>query len=279
MTGMARRVLSRPCEPFARRAWRALRPWLAVAGVALVPAIGAQAAPDPQCIGAIQNARFVAPTDRYPHAVLGNELEWGALRINVSTSESVPAACRAGGYTLTVTLPDELVFEDLAPRLSDLDGDGAPEVIVVESHRDKGARLAVWGIENGRLSRLAATPFIGTRFRWLAPVGAADLDGDGKIEIAYVDRPHLAKILRVWRFDGGKLIHVADRHHLTNHKIGWDFIPGGIRHCADGTPEIITALGDWKLIVATRLGNDGLSSVGVDVYRGPESLDAALDCP
>ena len=40
-------------------------------------------------------------------------------------------------------------------------------------------------------------------FTLLAPLGAADLDGDGKIELAYIDRPHLAKILRIWRFDDG----------------------------------------------------------------------------
>jgi hypothetical protein len=51
---------------------------------------------------------------------------------------------------------------------------------------------------------LASTPWIGQRFRWLAPVAAADLDGDGAMELAYVDRPHLARTLRVWRiaFDG-----------------------------------------------------------------------------
>jgi hypothetical protein len=46
---------------------------------------------------------------------------------------------------------------------------------------------------------LAATPHIGSANRWLAPIGAADLDGDGRVEIAYVDRPHLARTLRIWR--------------------------------------------------------------------------------
>ena len=58
-------------------------------------------------------------------------------------------------------------------------------MIVVESHAAR-ARLAVWGAGG----RLAAIPFIGTRFRWLAPLGAADLDGDGRVEIAYAETPH-----------------------------------------------------------------------------------------
>ena len=41
----------------------------------------------------------------------------------------------------------------------------------------------------------AATPFIGTPRRWLAPVGVADLDGDGRAEIAYVETPHRDKVL------------------------------------------------------------------------------------
>jgi hypothetical protein len=43
-------------------------------------------------------------------------------------------------------LPETEVFEDLAPRLADLDGDGKAEIIVVQSHRDLGARLAVYGL-------------------------------------------------------------------------------------------------------------------------------------
>ena len=38
------------------------------------------------------------------------------------------------------------VFEDTAPRLADLDGDGAPEVVTVVSIFDQGAQVMVWGI-------------------------------------------------------------------------------------------------------------------------------------
>ena len=91
-------------------------------------------------------------------------------------------------------------------------------------------------------------------------------------------RPHLAQVLRVWRFRDGGLTHVADYPGLTNHKIGWDFIPGGIRHCGDA-PEMITAVSGWSQVAATRFRDSTLASEAIRPYRGPEDLNAALACP
>jgi len=82
----------------------------------------------------ITGAEFAAPTSRYDHAILGDAIEWGALVFDL-----------ADGRRLRVTLPESRVFEDLAPRLQDLDGDGAPEVMVVETDLARGARLSVYG--------------------------------------------------------------------------------------------------------------------------------------
>jgi hypothetical protein len=169
-------------------------------------------------------------------------------------------------------LPADHVFEDLAPRLVDVTGDGEPEVIVVETDVRRGAALAIYDV-NGKL---AETPHIGQRNRWLAPVGAADLDGDGQIEIAYVDRPHLAKVLRVWRLDGRKLVPVGELGGLSNHQIGWDFIPGGLRDCGAG-PEIVLADAAWARVMAVRF-DGALSARALGTYRGPDSLMSALAC-
>lgn len=230
---------------------------------ALLLALSALSLPVAANAQQIASARYDDPTHRYGHNVLGADSEWGALTLIFSN-----------GTSRRFVLPDSLVFEDTAPRLHDLDGDGTPEVIVVESSLTQGSRLAVYGPEG----RIAATPHIGTKHRWLAPVGAADLDGDGYVEIAYVDRPHLDRILRVWRFRDRGLHHVADRPMLTNHKIGWNFIPGGIRTC-EGIPEMIVAMHNWMRVLAVRYRDGTFSSYAVSTLREVRDFDAALTCP
>ncbi len=215
------------------------------------------------------SAWYEDPTTRYPHGVLGDTVEAGTLAVQLPASPDC--------VTVRLSLPQDEVFEDLAPRLADLDGDGNAEIIVVQSHRARGARLAVYGIEGETLRLRAATPHIGRPNRWLAPVGAADLDGDGATEIAYVDRPHLARILRVWRYRDGALTEIAAASGLTNHRIGEAFISGGIRDCGAG-PEIVTANADWSRVMATRLAPDAtLRARGLGPNTGP-ALDAALAC-
>ncbi|MGP6086625.1 FG-GAP repeat domain-containing protein [Antarctobacter jejuensis] len=210
------------------------------------------------------SARYEGEVTRYPHGVLGDEIEYDTLAVTLSD-----------GRVLRRRWEAPLVFEDVAPRLWDVTGDGVPEIVTVESHAARGARLAIWSVSDGDLAPLAATPFIGQRFRWLAPVGAADLDGDGAIEIAYVDRPHLAKTLRVWRYADGALREVAALPGVTNHRIGWDYIVGGLRSC-DAGPEMILASGDWARIVAVRYDGE-LSTRDLGAYdRG--RIDAALAC-
>ena len=46
-------------------------------------------------------------------------------------------------------LPYEQVFEDRRVRITDLDDDGTQEVIVVVTHRDLGAALALYAFDAG----------------------------------------------------------------------------------------------------------------------------------
>ncbi|MCV3270387.1 FG-GAP repeat domain-containing protein [Roseobacter sinensis] len=242
----ARRLPARGWRGFARRALLAACLWHGEAVAA----------------GEITAAAYDGPTERYAHAVLGDAIEYTTLAVSL-----------ADGGERRFGLPDDLVFEDTAPRVADLDGDGEAEVIVVESSQSDGARLAIYGPDG----RITATPFIGTRFRWLAPVGAADLDGDGRMELAYIDRPHLAKTLRLWRYEARQLTPLADLPGLTNHRIGETDIAGGIRTCG-GAPEMILARADWAELVAVRFDASGFSTrrLGDDTSR--PAFARALAC-
>ena len=220
---------------------------------------------------ALTAAWYADLTGIYDHGILGDALEPTTLH---ASSAATSAQCG-----LSVEAGEGHVFEDVAPRLADVDGDGRAEVIAVRSSLARGAQLVVYAPARDGLSleAIAETPYIGQPHRWLAPVGVADLDGDGAVEVAYVDRPHLAKVLRVWRWDGDGLVEVAAAEGVTNHRIGETDIAGGVRDCGAG-PEVVGASGDWARLLAVRFDGARLTAreIGRDTSRA--GFGAALGC-
>jgi len=217
----------------------------------------------------VMQAAFAEETQEYDHGILGPVGDAKGLTIHIRRPGSAKISCPS-----EIRLPAGEVFEDITPRLADLTGDGLPEVIVVQSDTRLGARLAVY---DRRAHLVAATPHIGRSHRWLAPLGAADLDGDGHMELAYIDRPHLARTLRIWRFENNTLTHVADQPGLTNHRIGEDHISGGIRTC-NGPPEIITTNADWTRLIASTFNNGKITTRDIGPHTGPASFANAMAC-
>jgi hypothetical protein len=157
----------------------------------------------------IAAAWLINPTRRYGHGVLGDAVEAGGLSVDTSD-----------GRNHKFLLPNNSVFEDLQPRIADLNGDGQAEVISIRSYLDAGAALAVLGFKQGRFTLLAETPAIGLANRWLNPVGVGDVDGDGGQEVAYVETPHIGGTLFVYRLRRGRLIKAYEARGFSNHKIG-----------------------------------------------------------
>jgi hypothetical protein len=177
----------------------------------------------------IHAAWLTQRTRRYGHAVLGDAIEAGGLSVEL-----------ADGKTLSLTLPDDSVFEDRLARVADIDGDGDDEVLVVRSYLDRGATLAIVEAAGGELRVAAEAPPIGLPHRWLNFVGVADFDDDGRVEAALVENPHIGGILKLYEMRGERLALDLRRDGFSNHFIGSPVLAMSAVFDADddGVPDI-----------------------------------------
>lgn len=240
----------------------------------LVCAMGAVlAAAAPATAGHVNQAHFEGPTQRYPHNIMGSLSAHTDLAVSWASCKTCPPQAQP----LTARLPDALVFEDFAPRLVDMDGDGQMEVLLVESHQQNGARLALWAVQNGRLVRAAQSDFIGQRFRWLAPIGVADFHGQGIPLAAYVEKPHLDKVLRLVRWVGDRLVPVEHLSGVSNHQIGQETVHSRIVMCS-GRPSILalSASGERVLLIGWTQRGRQVRDMGAAIQK---RLPPDAHCP
>ncbi|MFK8032819.1 MAG: FG-GAP repeat domain-containing protein [Hyphomicrobiales bacterium] len=151
------------------------------------------------------SAWYESPTDRYQHGALGDIIEAGRLAVRVDNK------------TLRLDLPVTQVFEDIAPRLADINGDGNLDIVTIRSDLSTGAAIAVYAIVADEIVELVATEPIGLANRWLNIAGIADYDGDGALDIAQVIKPHLTGNLQVLTLRDGRLESYASLNGLSNH--------------------------------------------------------------
>ena len=156
----------------------------------------------------IARAWLAEPVTRYDHGILGDKIEAGSLVIETRDRKRH-----------TVRLKSDAVFEDLKPRLADLNGDGHDEIIVVKSYLKRGSALTVIAERRGKYEIVAETPPLGGPHRWLDPAGIADFNGDGKTDIALVRQPHVIGSLELWSLRGD-LRKVAELPDIANHIAG-----------------------------------------------------------
>jgi hypothetical protein len=219
----------------------------------------------------IKDVRLAEPVARYGHDVMGPGQEFGSLQMRIDLCVTCGSVKERDQM---IRLPRSRVFEGTVAQLADLNGDGFAEaVIVVETDMALGASLAVYGPEG----KLAATDYIGQRNRWLAPVGVGDFDDVPGVEIAYVDRPHLAQDLVVVRYEDGALTEVARQAGFTNHQFGDAVIAGGMRSCT-GRDSMIVASGDWTRALDVTVRDGALVTQDLGAIAGPGDLAAFMAC-
>lgn len=156
-------------------------------------------------------AWLASPTVRYPHASMGSPTHAGSLH-----------AISRSGATYSLQLPLSRVWEDLQPRLVDMDGDGRDEIVVIEADIARGAAIVAYGIPRSGhlLEERSRSSWLGLPFRWLNPVGFADFDGDGKMDIASVTTPHIGGVLTLYRYAPPLIQAFAKVPDVSNHQMG-----------------------------------------------------------
>lgn len=185
-----------------------------------LPAQAAGRIPDSQAVAGQQDLAWVwlgSPTLRYPHRALGSPVHAGSVHALVRS--------RAGDWVVVErVLPLNRVYEDRVPRIVDLDRDGSEEMVLIEADLLRGASLVVLGVEQAadgpRLSERARGPFVGSSFRWLNPVGVADFDGDGQLDLASVVTPHIGGVLQLLHVRPPALLPFAIALDVSNHRMG-----------------------------------------------------------
>ena len=153
-------------------------------------------------------ALYTNPTERYPHGIMGDKIEGGQLIVQHNDT------------IYSHLLPETYVFEDIRPRIADLDQDGEYEFVTIRSHKSKGGGIAIYKIIEDSLQIYSWVEEIGTANRWLNIAAIDDLDNDGDVEIAWVQTPHIGGILKAATFKKGKISPLSDTSQLSNHAIG-----------------------------------------------------------
>jgi len=92
----------------------------------------------------IVRAMLSCATNRYAHGVLGDTIEAGCLIVEDDLKN-----------VYQLELPEHQVFEDLIPRLADIDGDKRNDVVLVRSDSRQGAALSIYSLkESGEAANL-----------------------------------------------------------------------------------------------------------------------------
>ena len=227
--------------------------------------------------GDVERAWYAGPTTRYAHGVLGDAIEGSAL------------VAETGGKVPTLVLPPNEVFEDIVPRLADLDGDGRTEIVTLLSSAEGGGSLALHALRDGALRTIARTPPIGRPNRWLNVVAIEDFDGDGVHDVVVAETPHIGGELQLW--SGASLLAgapatLARERGYSNHAIGSRALDLAETVTIDDAPALVVPTADRRAlaVVAYRGGAwmrlatldlparvlSGVAAVGPDLLVGLE---------
>ncbi len=142
--------------------------------------------------------------ERYPHAVLGDDIEPTSIieleRHSLSTLREL-------------NLSPPFVFEDIAPRAVAYRQSNA---LLTMQSGPKGAQLVLVAPNQSNAAKLMIVAIgepIGIPNRWMSPLTNGN-------QIASIHTPHIGGVLHEYKIEGAKLIGLQHMNNLTNHRIG-----------------------------------------------------------
>ena len=213
-------------------------------------------------------AWYEDPTTRYAHGILGDPIEAATLAIQ-----------SADGTVHRHTLPGNDVFEDLTPRIVDIDQDGSPEVLTIKSYWEAGATIALYGVGADGISELGEAPPIGRSNRWLNPAGVEDYDGDGVNEIAVIRTPHIGGILILYHWDqsGRQIVEETRQSGYSTHAIGSRDLDLAFSYDWNGDGVIDLLLPDQSRTVLVAVSMAGGVFEEIDRYNMRKSIAGGME--
>lgn len=202
-------------------------------------------------------AQYTVPTRQYAHGILGDDIEARQLVVVVN------------GSFYEHTLSKHYVFEDIRPRLYDIDNDGHVEFITIRSHQSKGAGIVIYKLRRGQLIEYATLSEIQKPYRWLNIVTINDLDNDGIVELVWIQTPHIGGIVKVAKITPGRLRVLDEKQGYSNHAIGQRNLCLSVLRDQPQQKTFFVATQDRSRIVGFSFTNNTLNLV--------ESIDQAVD--
>ena len=190
-----------------------------------------------------------APTEQYPHGVLGDTLE--ATTITLVDTTIDPYSIRE------IQIDPGDVIEGIAPIWVDLDGDGEREIIVTQSNADTGARVVVYR-EDGSL--FASAEPIGQGFRWRHQLAVGQFIEGGLQEIAVIRTPHISGVIEIYALEGDRLEIMGVLGGYSSHQIGSRNLDSSLAadRNGDGRIEVITPDQSLTTLAGIQTINDTL---------------------
>lgn len=192
------------------------------------------------------------PSDRYAHAVLGDNLEATSITLLRTQPETAVSSI--------IHVPEPFVIEGIAPIWTDLNDDGQREIIVTLSSSDSGAQIVVYN-EAGQT--LAAGPAIGQGFRWRHQIAVAPFGPHGELELAAVLTPHIGGVVEFYQWQGESLQIVAELPGYTSHVMGARNLDmaAAADFDGDGRVELLLPAPDLLALGAVQHTADGAKTV------------------